>query len=103
MTSNCKCNLCGEEVYNRELHNSSCKALDKLVVADVSSSYTPSYTPITDWKEQHKKIHIELHKNLDALLADFIRHTDKRLHDTNILQFMEWSYQQTLNPTEEKL
>ena len=53
-------------------------------------------------KEEHKIRHKELHKMLDELIADYIRHNDKRLSETNIIELMQWSYQQTLNPSEEK-
>ena len=55
-------------------------------------------------KEEHKKRHIELHKYFDELFADFIQHHPKKsgFLDTTLKEFMEWSYQQTLNPTEVK-
>ena len=56
------------------------------------------FTSLT--KEEHKQRHIELHKYLDELLADFIKHTGKLLDETNLTTFLDWSYQQTQNPTE---
>jgi len=51
-------------------------------------------------KEKHKQIHIELHKRLDELLADYISHTEKLLSKSTLLEVMKWSFQQTKNPTE---
>ena len=50
--------------------------------------------------DEHKAIHIELHKKFDELLADFIDQTEKSLDQTTVMEFMMWSYQQTQNPTE---
>ena len=50
--------------------------------------------------EEHKKRHEELHHSLDELLADFIAHTNRLPSKTTIMEFMEWSYQQTINPTD---
>ncbi len=54
--------------------------------------------------EEHKQRHIELHKGFDELFADFIHHHPETTSflDCSIKEFMEWSYQQTLNPTEIK-
>lgn len=49
--------------------------------------------------EQHIARHKELHKNLDELMADYIRHTKKTPSETTLMDFMKWSYSQTLNPT----
>lgn len=53
--------------------------------------------------EEHRHRHIELHKSLDELVADWIDHqgigSDKFLSNTPIRELMEWSYQQTQNPT----
>jgi hypothetical protein len=51
--------------------------------------------------EEHKQRHIELHKALDELVADYIQHTDKFITNTNLQQLIEWSFKQTLDPTEE--
>lgn len=51
-------------------------------------------------KKQHKDIHIELHKRFDELLADFIYHTDGLPSETTLAQFMQWSHEQTIKPTE---
>ena len=50
--------------------------------------------------KEHKLIHISLHKNLDQLIADFIFHTEKLLSETSVMEFLEWSYTQTKEPTE---
>ncbi len=49
-------------------------------------------------KEEHKQRHIELHKGLDELLADYMKHTKKLISDTTLFQLMEWSFNQTKNP-----
>ena len=54
-------------------------------------------------KKTHKIRHKELHKNLDELVADFIKHTENLPSRTTLMEFMEWSYEQTINPTEEKV
>lgn len=56
-------------------------------------------------QEEHKKRHIELHKSLDELFADFIRHNPnkKSFLETPIKKLMEWSYKQTISPTSESL
>lgn len=53
-------------------------------------------------KEEHKKRHIELHKILDELVADFINITGKMPSQTNLLELMNWSFEQTQNPQEKK-
>jgi len=52
--------------------------------------------------EQHKERHKELHRKFDELLADFISHTGKMISETTLKEFMEWSYGQTIEPTEEE-
>jgi hypothetical protein len=44
--------------------------------------------------EEHRKIHIKLHKELDELVADFINDTGKMPSKTSILELMKWSYEQ---------
>ena len=46
-------------------------------------------------KKEHKERHKLLHKELDELLADYIQDTKKGLRETNLIEFMEWSYEQT--------
>lgn len=50
-------------------------------------------------KEELIKIHLELHKSFDKLLACYISTQKKGLKETNLLEFMEWSYKQTINPS----
>jgi hypothetical protein len=50
--------------------------------------------------EQHRERHVELHKALDELLADWIRHTDNRPSQATVLDLMKWSHQQTIKPDE---
>lgn len=51
-------------------------------------------------KEQHKQKHIELHKCLDELVADFIVHKNLIPSSTSIMELIGWSYEQTKNPTD---
>jgi hypothetical protein len=51
-------------------------------------------------KDKHKKRHQKLHKAFDELLADFISHTQKTPSKSTIMELIEWSSQQTKNPTE---
>ena len=53
-------------------------------------------------KDEHRQRHIELHKSLDELIADFIEHTGKYPSGVTLMEFMKWSYEQTKNPTEDK-
>lgn len=50
--------------------------------------------------EEHKEIHIQLHKSLDQLLADYITHVKDSSIDDSIYTLLKWSYEQTLNPSE---
>lgn len=43
--------------------------------------------------------HMRLHRELDKLIACYIDNTDKSLTDTNLMEFMEWSFKQTTNPS----
>jgi hypothetical protein len=54
---------------------------------------------ISDIKK-HKERHILLHKHLNELLADFLKHTGKLPSKTSIISFIKWSYEETKNPTE---
>lgn len=51
--------------------------------------------------KEHKIKHIELHRALDELIADFIRHTNKLPSKTMLMELMSWSHEQTTNPNEE--
>lgn len=46
----------------------------------------------------HKERHKILHKELDELSADFIKHTGKVPSKSTIMELMSWSYEQTINP-----
>ena len=50
----------------------------------------------------HRKRHEFLHSALDELTSDFIRHTDKLPSKTTILELMEWSSLECINPTPSK-
>lgn len=54
--------------------------------------------------EEHKARHVELHKSLDELVADFIQQTPigEDALRKNIVDLLLWSYQQTVKPTEPK-
>lgn len=53
-------------------------------------------------KEGHKQRHVELHQSLDELLADFIGHTGRLPSETPLSDFVLWSYEQTVSPTEQE-
>lgn len=54
-------------------------------------------------RAEHIARHLELHRALDELLADFIRHQPldnfKSLSETTLLEFLRWSCLQTIEPT----
>lgn len=58
----------------------------------------PDLTP-----EEHKQRHIELHRAFDQLYADFIDQLSiedmARATSLRIIELIEWSYGQTVNPT----
>ena len=51
-------------------------------------------------KKVHQRRHEKLHTALDELVADFITHTKKRPSETAIIELIQWSYEQTITPTE---
>ncbi len=51
-------------------------------------------------KREHIKRHKELHKNLDELIADYLSATRKNLSNSTIMDLIDWSFEQTTNPTE---
>lgn len=54
-------------------------------------------------RDEHRQRHVELHRSLDELFADFIRHAPRDQHqflDMPLSTLLSWSYQQTLEPTE---
>jgi len=52
-------------------------------------------------RKEHIQRHKDLHKSLDELVADLIRHTEKLPSKTTIHELMQWSNSQTEDPTEE--
>jgi hypothetical protein len=52
--------------------------------------------------EEHRARHIELHRALDELCADWVTHQnfEKLFSNTTIMELMEWSHQQTIQPEE---
>ena len=54
-------------------------------------------------KEEHKARHVELHKALDELFADWIDQAPPErtnFLDSPIGELLEWSFKQTQDPTE---
>lgn len=52
--------------------------------------------------QEHKERHVELHKKFDELLADFIGSTTKTPTGTTVMEFVKWSYKQTIEPDHEE-
>ena len=50
--------------------------------------------------EQHRARHVELHKMVDELVADWISHTRGRPSQSTVLELLEWSAAQAVEPTE---
>lgn len=52
--------------------------------------------------DEHKQRHIELHKALDELFADYIAHHPEQGNFTNMPfgVLLRWSHEQTEQPTE---
>ena len=55
---------------------------------------------LKDW--WHKREHLKLHHSLDVLIGDWISQTENLPSRSSVMQLMEWSHQQTLEPTEPK-
>ena len=51
-------------------------------------------------EKEHKERHVELHKMLDELVADFLSQTNGLPSKTTVMELMKWSYEQTVAPTE---
>ena len=51
--------------------------------------------------DEHKACHVRLHKQLDELVADWITHVPKASINRPLIDFMQWSHEQTIEPTEE--
>jgi hypothetical protein len=49
-------------------------------------------------KEAHKAVHKRLHAAFDELLADFITHTQRMPSETTVLELLQWSHKQTIDP-----
>lgn len=53
---------------------------------------------------EHKRRHEEMHRSLEELLNDFLKHHRVRVFDRSlarkltVYELMDWSYQQTLDP-----
>lgn len=52
--------------------------------------------------DEHTERHKLLHRELDELVADFIRHTQQLPSKTTLVEFLHWSHTQTINATEEQ-
>ena len=50
-------------------------------------------------REEHIQAHKELHLQLDLLVADFIATTRRMPSETSVMELIEWSHEQTSNPT----
>ena len=49
--------------------------------------------------EEHRLKHIALHNSLDELLADWIIETGSLPSKSSVLELLEWSHSQTINPS----
>ena len=56
------------------------------------------YDKDTGMEDAHKERHIELHKMLDELIADYITNTKGMPSQNTILDLMQWSHKQTEEP-----
>lgn len=50
--------------------------------------------------EEHCKRHIKLHRMLDELCADWIQETDGMPSNATVLDLMNWSHEQTFDPSD---
>ena len=50
--------------------------------------------------KEHIMRHKMLHAYLDELLADFLTFNNRAPLDTPLIEFLKWSYSQTIDPTE---
>ena len=50
-------------------------------------------------KEELAQIHKDLHRALDQLVACYIENTERRLGESTIMDLIEWSHGQTVNPS----
>lgn len=51
-------------------------------------------------RTEHIERHKALHKSLDELLADYIGHTGRMPSSATLMEFLTWSYSQTIDPAE---
>ena len=51
-------------------------------------------------KKAHKQRHVQLHRSLDELVADWLYQTGSLPSKNSVLELMQWSHAQTENPTE---
>lgn len=49
-------------------------------------------------ENEHRQRHRELHNSLDELVADFIIGTGKLPSETTVMELMQWSHKQTIDP-----
>lgn len=50
-------------------------------------------------EQEHKERHAFLHGYLDELIADYLScNRDKLPSNTTVMELMQWSHRQTLNP-----
>lgn len=50
---------------------------------------------------EHRERHLQLQRALDELIADFIDKTGKIPSLSTVMELMEWSHQQTIEPDTE--
>lgn len=51
-------------------------------------------------EQEHRKAHVELHRKLDELVADYLLHNPGKLPSTTtLMELMQWSHGQTTHPT----
>jgi len=46
----------------------------------------------------HKKLHIELHESLNELIDDYLFQSEKHLGNITVVDLLEWSYRQQIQP-----
>ena len=57
--------------------------------------YCYSLEEEAEWEAKER--HIELHKMLDELVADFISQTNNLPSKTTVMELMKWAYEQTVD------
>ena len=50
-------------------------------------------------KQAHKETHLELHDKFSELVADYTSHTSHPLGKTTVLELLDWSCDQSRNPS----